>query len=710
MPFDVPFQNYMLQDIFFTVLALVLLPLFMLAPGYVIGWAANILDFQHRRVITRLLLGNALSVAIVPAFTFLIARLAQIKTSWWIFIPVWGLFFWLIIPELSKLHFPRDRWVRLAIGLTLSWVLLAVFSLVDLQVGQGLYYSVIASDWTHRVAMTDAIVRTGIPPVNPFFFPGEPVKVSYYYFWSIYPALLTQLTGGILSARITFIASAIGCGIALRSVAALYLRFHSPEGSQDVGPRTAGVLGLLFLTGLDIIFIAIMLSYYPNFPGLAEGWNGSAGITSWNGATLWVPNHVASLIACLTSLILFQSVSTQTKTLNRFILLALVGICLASAVGMSIYVAFVFLVFWGLWFLISLLTRETRAKAAWLFLAGMFAFFFISPFLIDTLKNRDNSATVLNIFSFAVRPIFLIENNSLVQNAVPNQTLRELIHVLLLPANYFLELGFFMLAGLVYLQFSFKNTSSRKIISVDLLLLLTSVGICSFFESTIIQNNDLGWRGILPAQFILLIWSVNILSEIFAKLFRKANHPKKYKISSIVQGSLIFTLFIGLCSSLFDIFHLRFYYLMNDRQTWLTSQGGISSDTQIGFRNYSLRQAYQFIKENYPIKAIVQNNPNVFDIDFAQGLYGDHQTIVSGPGATTYGVTFSAYQNLRSQIQPIFEDASLSGESVNGICVEYAAAVLIVTDIDPIWKDPESWVWQEQPAFETPYVRLFNCR
>jgi hypothetical protein len=229
-------------------------------------------------------------------------------------------------------------------------------------------------------------------------------------------------------------------------------------------------------------------------------------------------------------------------------------------------------------------------------------------------------------------------------------------------------------------------------------------------KSTIIQNNDLGWRGILPAQFILLIWSANIFPSIFPKFLGKDDNPSPLKISSVVRLSLILTLCIGIISSLFDFFHLRFYYLMNDNQTWFTSQGGISSDFSIGKRNLSLRHAYDFIKAKYPQDTIIQNNPDVLDIDFAQGLYGDHQTVVSGPGATTYGVSFQKYQELFAKIQPIFEKASLSWEAVNRICREHGAKILIVTDIDPVWRNPGSWIWQNQPIFETSYVRLFKCR
>jgi len=40
--------QFMLQDLALSAIALLLFPLFLLAPGYVLGWGANLLDFRQR--------------------------------------------------------------------------------------------------------------------------------------------------------------------------------------------------------------------------------------------------------------------------------------------------------------------------------------------------------------------------------------------------------------------------------------------------------------------------------------------------------------------------------------------------------------------------------------------------------------------------------------------------------------------------------------
>lgn len=699
----------MLQDIVQTFLALVLLPLFILAPGYVIGWAGNLLDFRSRRLITRLLLGTVLSVAVVPAFTYLVARITHLQTLWWIFVPFWFSFFWLILPDLRSIKLPQERWTRWAIGLTLFWVILAIFSLIDLQFDQELFFNVVAFDWSHRVAITDTISRTGIPPVNPFFFPGEPVYVSYYYFWSIIPALLTQLMGGVISSRIAFLAASIWCGVALRAVAALYLRFQGSEGKTEIGSRSASAFFLFFITGLDIIFIAILLTKVPDFPGIAEAWNSSSEITSWTDLTFWVPNHLGSLIACITSFLIIQSITPQTTTRKRIILCALAGIGLTSALGMSIYVILVFAAFWGLWFLMTLIMKDLRFKAIWLVLAGLFGLIFAFPFLFDTWNNREITSTGASLFSLGIRPIFIIESSSLVQNVIHSQFWLNLIHFIFLPVNYFIELGFFMLASLLYIQSMYKDSKARQYLKIDLLLLLTSLFICSFLKSTIIPNNDLGWRGILPAQFILLIWSANALPGILSHVSGKLKPTQALPISKSVQFALLLTFLIGLSSTLFDLFHLRFFFVMYDKQVWLTSQGGVYPPRDFGGEIYSLRQTYQFINDEYPKDFKIQNNPTVPDIDLPQGLYADRQSVVAGLGATTYGVPQNEYHAFADLISPIFLDPTIPSGTVKSLCTHYSIDLIIVIKNDPVWSEPKSWIWLQQPVFETSHTRVFLC-
>ena len=82
--------------------------------------------------------------------------------------------------------------VRGCLTIGAIWIAFALFMLVDIQVGKNLYLSLADYDYNHRIAITDAICRTGVPPENPFFHPGHSVPLIYYYYWMIVCAKLVS--------------------------------------------------------------------------------------------------------------------------------------------------------------------------------------------------------------------------------------------------------------------------------------------------------------------------------------------------------------------------------------------------------------------------------------------------------------------------------------------------------------------------------------
>ena len=82
-----------------------------------------------------------------------------------------------------------------------------------------------------------------------------------------------------------------------------------------------------------------------------------------------------------------------------------------------------------------------------------------------------------------------------------------LVNGSLLPLNYALEFGFFFfVAGVKWRQYRVGDEPLSRQDAACLTMLVTSTLICTFLRSSVIGNNDLGWRGFLPAQFVLLLW------------------------------------------------------------------------------------------------------------------------------------------------------------------------------------------------------------
>src|SRR5689334_2699051 len=176
-------ENFMLAGLLGTSAAFVLFALVIFVPGYVFGWLADLFGFRQRSLLARFAISVPLSVGVVPILTYLLWH--------WSIMAVWTLYAACSIGFLALLVHERRFWfsrpaisrrVVMVLAIVAGWVVLGLVCLVDLQIGDRLYYPTGAYDYTLRATITAAITRTGIPPHNPYFFPGRPFLLRYHYF------------------------------------------------------------------------------------------------------------------------------------------------------------------------------------------------------------------------------------------------------------------------------------------------------------------------------------------------------------------------------------------------------------------------------------------------------------------------------------------------------------------------------------------------
>src|SRR5690606_16677857 len=144
---------------------------------------------------------------------------------------------------------------KFALLAALIWIFIGTFSLIDLQVGQRLYFSVTSYDYTKNISVTDAITRTGVPPVNPSFRPGYDVPLFYYYFWFMMCSLVDRVGGALVDARGAVFGATLWGGLALMAIVALALRFLHPNDQLNIHTRALTGIALLGIIGLDIFAI-----------------------------------------------------------------------------------------------------------------------------------------------------------------------------------------------------------------------------------------------------------------------------------------------------------------------------------------------------------------------------------------------------------------------------------------------------------------------
>jgi len=223
-------------------------------------------------------------------------------------------------------------------------------------------------------------------------------------------------------------------------------------------------------------------------------------------------------------------------------------------------------------------------------------------------------------------------------------------------------------------------------------MVVTSVSICTFMRSSVIANNDLGRRGLLPAQFVLLIWGADLWDGGFIR--------RRVLITTMVV--------LGVAGSLYELTMVRFYPVLSDiaqlpRSPWL------SADHELGKRTYALRDVYERLARELPVTAVVQHNPNGNPGDIAYGLYADRQAAAE---TQECGVVFGGDADLCSAIVARI-NAIFSGDvrpaDIDGVCRSLSIDALVVKDTDRAWAQKDSWVWNKQPVFANDHARAYLC-
>ncbi len=674
------FSNFTLQDVFGVFLAFSLFPFVIIFPGYVFGWFFNLFEFRSRFLFTRFTISLLLSVAISPILYYL-------TISW--FSPTIALIVTLLVALVfavlmlyEKLPSFQDGPWRALLLVIFGWMVLSTFSLVDLQLGDHeLYFSVMSYDHTTRVSIIDAMTRTGVPPINPSYYPGHYVKLTFlYFFWYILGSIVDCMGGSLVNARTALFASILWCGLALMATISFYLRLRNGHDQTPIWRRAFIGIASLAITGLDILPSVVFLRTGDRMIGDLEHWNEQ--ITAWAGSLLWVPHHVAGLIAGFVGVMLVHSACDKSRA-GQFATLAFSGVAFASALGLSVWVTFVFVLFWAAWMSSLYFQKENRTLLPSMTFAGVVAILLAGPFLFGLWSGGGGGETgafpvALTVRSFRMADVFFEEPSLWMY----------LIRLILLPINYFFELGFFAFAAIIWLKMNKTHLRKNPYYFAEILLLGASFCIGTFIRSTVIDNNDLGWRAWLPGQFVLLIWGVDVLERIFV------SPQKKPTISPATKYNLVVLIALGFSTTVLDIFLLRF-----------ADQIALGSES--GYRIFSARQAYTFIDQTQPKEVIIQYNPHEA-INRPSGLYGMRQSVISD--RTAYGVPLDQYEDEVDAVGKIFEMENVQHwASIDALCKVHGINLIVIVETDPLWESLDALKRERAPLYLDNYYAVFAC-
>ncbi len=691
-------RNFTVVDTLGTLKACLALLPFMFAPGYVAGWALDLFEFRQRRPILRLILAVPLSIAICPMLSYLLARFLE-PGLWAFYIAAFAACMLLLAKEarraqlwsISKYTFSKYVWV--ALGLMGLWGVVAIGSMVDLQIGDKLYPPIVAYDHSVRTAMTVAIARH-VPPSNPFFA-NAAAPLRYHYLWLLFCSLPMRIFP--LSPRYVVYSGVVWCGLGLMCLIALGLKFLL-RVQTDIERKTVLAVGLLSVTGLDILpnlYIGVARRFW-----LAdmEWWN-DVQITSWADSMLWVPHHLGALISCsIAFLLLRYQADVHRRWATGPVIVA--GMAFASAAGMSVYVTFTFSIAVALWLLV-LITRKDWLEAAMFVGAGAVAFLWALSYL-SGLGGPGTGAAFVEV---ALRP-FPLGVILAQQIGIDLKTPFALTvaNAIFLPINYVLELGFFLAVGVLRLRQLMRGSIEASVNEqASWTLVMTSFLIGTFLRSSTISSNDLGWRCFLPAQLILLLWGATMVHDSW---FHRSTVAPRPALHAWASGAIAMLLILGMLGTAYQVFMLRMFPVLVDRIA-IAGESWVAPNRQFSKRAYALRSAYEVLDAQVPSSAVLQSNPYTED-PVLHMLYSGHDAAAgNGECGTTFGGDPGLCAPRLQQIAGLFELPD--GGNLDATCREYGIDAVVVEDSDRVWQEPSSWIWRRHPAVANDYVRAFRC-
>ena len=379
-----------------------------------------------------------------------------------------------------------------------------------------------------------------------------------------------------------------------------------------------------------------------------DSWN--EVVASWMSSILWAPHHVVALIACLTGFLLLWCIEHGSNARTHIVLAAC---AFASAAGSSIYVTLVFAAFLAVWTAIMLVRRYHRDCVVLLSTGalGRHPFSAVPAQPHVAWRRYRRRLPEKRLLTFSVRKFTLAE--TLLSGSIPNGGwLIQLVYAALLPLNYFLELGFFFAIGWLTLK---KYRKSGQLTRQQLALstmLITTVVVCTFVRSSVIANNDLGWRGFLFAQFVLILWSVDFW-------------PEWPKLGFDLRITLRAMLMLGIFGTAYQVVMLRMYPIFLDQ--WVISRARRPQSTtrrpltvNLAAVPWRCGEGTPSLESMLPEGATIQFNPRGDTNGYFCGLYANRQVVAFDEGCVaTFGGARADCVGLISRILPIFETPAL---------------------------------------------------
>lgn len=351
-----------------------------------------------------------------------------------------------------------------------------------------------------KVSMIDDIARLGLPAGNPYFGDaGHPSSLGYYYLWHFGAAMIVRLLG----------VSGWEADIGLTWVTAFAsLSLMMGLAAWFSGRRLAVlwvVLLCLSLTARPILALLLGDELFGRVISV------DTNLEGWLSQATWVPQHLASADCVTLAVYLLPLLGRRPSRL----MVPVIGLLAAAGFESSTWIGGFVLAFAapaiGLW-LWRTAPRDQRLRFVIASgLAAVLALVLAASFLRDEYLGAEARAlgTPIALKPYEVLGPFLPEG---LRRSVDLPAFWLIFLVLEFPA--------IVATGTLVLWQTLRSASFplelRRSAGGLALLALTGLTICWLLAS-IIANNDLGWRAVLPSLMVLTVFAAAGLADWLAR-------------------------------------------------------------------------------------------------------------------------------------------------------------------------------------------------
>ena len=514
-----------------------------------------------------------------------------------------------------------------------------------------------------KIAMIDEMIRSGVPVQNPFYGEtGASERIAYYYLWHFSAAIAAAITG----------ATGWEADAALTGFTAFASLLTMIGVAMHSGARPLAAVLVVILAATASLHTTLEWAWPDDAPALIGQ---ASGFGAWLFQTSWAPQHVASAMCVIIVCIQIPRLAQRPGWLDA-IVLGLVG---AAAFQSSVWLGGIVLALAAL--AIGLLRLQSLSQGDRLsFLknaavAAVVAAVLATPFVYDqsvSTAMRGHDALI----AFTSVPVL--------GDAWP-ENLRRILD---LPAYWLLylplEFPAFYLAGLIGLGVLIPDRSldPAPLRSVRALSLLAAVSLITAWlaASVIGDNNDLGWRAVLPAVMVLIGFAATLISRWPSSWSRPA-------------GSLAA---IGLILSLPETIK-------------------IVGENLVGLRKPSERvfaatpPMWEAVRRQTPMTERVGNNPlalrdmTPWPVNISWALVGDRRSCYAGSELAIPFVPISATRRaeLEKQFVRVFAGEP-APDDLRQLAEHFRCDTIVLT--------PQDGAWRRDPFAASELYRLVDSR